>query len=153
MTNRCNRCGNKHSKECRYTDKNQCGGCRRFHFGRCYQSREKRHRREEECKTSQVYAGSLPPQFTKTTRVAPPQQTTASPAMMSNAIPLPAVPRRENKSPTMKKYCFIGMGKNCPAVTPTKITKDYWRDNYNRVLQGTGIHIERVEVNPRLPRE
>lgn len=38
-------------------------------------------------------------------------------------------------------------------VTPTKITKDYWRDNYKRILQGTGIYIERVEVNPQLPRE
>ena len=51
------------------------------------------------------------------------------------------------------KYSFIGTGKKCPAVTPTKITKNYWRENYNRILSGTGIHVKRVEVDPRLPRE
>ena len=45
------------------------------------------------------------------------------------------------------------MGKKCPAVTRTKITKDYWRQNYNRILSRTGIYVERVEVDPRLPRE
>ena len=33
------------------------------------------------------------------------------------------------------------------------MTKEYWRDSYNKILQGTGIHVERIDVDPRLPRE
>ena len=76
---------------------------------------------------------------------------TPSPATSVNAIPL--APKAPTETPKANKYCFIRIGKNCPAVTPTKITKDYWRDNYNRVLQDQGIHIERFDADPRLPRE
>ena len=80
-----------------------------------------------------------------------PLATTTSPATTSNAIPVKDPTKASAKMTT--KHHFIGTGKNCPAVTPTKIAKDYWRDSYNRALQGLGVHVERVEVDPRLPRE
>ena len=86
-----------------------------------------------------------------------PATLTPSLAMSTNAIPVKdptwLAPKAPARTPKVNKYHFIGTGKNCPAGTPTKITKDYWRDSYNKVLQGSEIHVERVDVDPRLPRE
>ena len=73
--------------------------------------------------------------------------------MSANAIPVKDPTKALAGTPNVTKYHFIGIGKNCPVVTPTKITKDYWRDSYNRVLQGLGIYVERIDIVPRLPRE
>ena len=71
------------------------------------------------------------------------------PATAANVV----MPKKTETPTKTNKYYFIGTGKNYPVVTATRLIKEYWRDNYNRILQGTGIHVERVEVDPRLPRE
>lgn len=47
----------------------------------------------------------------------------------------------------------MGTGRNCQAFTAIRISKTLWRDSYNRILQGLGLHVEGVEVDLRLPRE
>ena len=122
----CKVCGNTHSSKCRYQEKDRCVACRRFHFGECTTRKPEQPRKE------------IPP--------LPVPKTETGKSGKSAA-------KDETSTEKVNKYHFIGTGRNCLAVTPTRLTKAHWRDNYNRILQGTGVHVERVEVDPRLPRE
>ena len=78
----------------------------------------------------------------------------SSPATAANAVPLAKTRSTKTGTETPKTtYRLIGTGRNCPAGTFTTAMGHYCRDRYNRVLQGTGIPVERVTVDPRLPRE
>ena len=125
----------------------RCDTCKKSHLGRCNQ------------KAPNPAPAPPPPQVNKDKAPTPDTPADASPATGPNTIPLKnTAPLNPNATPlrgegASSKYHFIGTGKNCAAVTATPTLKSNWRDSYNRILQGTGIHIERVEVDQRLPRE
>ena len=110
-------------------------------------SRKYRYQEEDRCNTCQKFhLGKCTAQKPAQSRKHPQPPTWPPP-------PTDPVPPKKAAIGKVNKYHFIGTGRNCPAVTPTRLTKAYWRDNYNRILEGLGVHVERVEVDPRLPRE
>ena len=123
--------------------KTQCQTCGKYHLGKCRRQTTNTPNAPMPTATTPKTGRYLPRQMTS----SPDIQQTPTPATASNAIPLQPGPAKLNK------HHFIGTGKNCHAVTATGLTKAYWRDSYNRLLQGTGVHVKRVEVDPRLSRE
>ena len=100
----CELCGNTHSRKCRYREEDRCKACQKFHFGKCTKSQPEQQPR----KLPQPPGRPLPP--------------------------TDPVPPKKAPTHTVHKYHFIGTGRNCLAVTPTRLTKAYWRDNYNQIL-------------------
>ena len=172
----CKVCGNTHSSKCRYREEDRCEVCRRFHFGECTIGREQFRKKNHPLlpvQTPRPVNPAVPNPLptkpetgkprTDSHQPPPPQhphpQPPPRPLPPANAVPPKAkaqIPQRPTESGNRdkpKKYRFIGTGRNCPAVTATIHSKASWRENYNKILQGTGIHVESVEVDPRLPRE
>ena len=145
----CKVCGNIHSNKCRYREEDRCEVCRRFHSNKC------RYRGEERCEVCRRRHFGVCTRRNPVNHAVPnPPNPRPQPQPQPRTPPRPPLPVNPvTPKAIMNKYHFIGTGKNCPAVTPTRLTKAYWRDNYNRTLQGSGVHVERVEVDPRLPRE
>ena len=215
-TCRCSRCGNIHSRECRYTDKDRCNTCRGFHGGKCNregnpveittkgkglaeqarrygeihlnavrpwenrnnirQGHDKmgfRMENKDQCKMcGNLHKGKCRPPPGPCKVCGKPHNSqcryqgtnvpsSMPPAPTSNAIPLSDMPATgantspfaETRNTSKNTYHLIGTGKNCPAGTFTTGMGNYCRDKYNKTLQGTRVHVERVTVDPRLLRE
>ena len=121
QTDRCERCRNIHAGKCR-PPPDPCKLCGNAHSSKC------RFQEEDRCKGCQKF------HFGRCTAQQP-GQPRERPQPPTRPLP-PADPVPPKEAPTEKasKYHFIGTGRNCPAVTPTRLTKAYWRDNYNRIL-------------------
>ena len=135
---RCINCGNLHRSKCRYEAKDRCVTCEKFHTGECW----------KEGKYGHV---PPPPQFNRAPHQVKPLPTPAP--QKPHAATNNYNGTNESTHISTHKFQFIGTGKNCPAVTATPTMKNNWRNSYNRILQGTGIHVDRVEVDQRFPRE